>query len=89
MDGAYGTHMTYRRCSLSDILVLVLVLENFVGPGVRSLGEAGPGVIWKRRVNTYFRGRGRRRERGRLALLAPATDKTDHDPLDDQFLGRD
>jgi hypothetical protein len=69
MDGAYGTHMTYRRCSLSDILVLVLVLENFVGPGVRSLGEAGPGVIWKRRVNTYFRGRGRRRERGRLALL--------------------
>jgi hypothetical protein len=70
---------------------LVLVLERLGLSMSIFLCEAGLVIIRKRR-QTYCRARGRTRERGRFgaaALLAPATDQTDHDPLNYQFLGRD
>jgi hypothetical protein len=70
---------------------LVLVLERLGFSMSIFLNEAGL-VIIRERGQTYCRGRGRgtrTRTIGAAAMLAPATDQTDHDPLNDQFLGRD
>jgi hypothetical protein len=53
------------------------------------LCEVGLVIIRERGVNIFSRTRTTRtRTIGAAALLAPATNQTDHNPLNDQFLGR-